>query len=59
MLRYFYMSSEHRRPYKTAEEVFGLTDREKLWNKISNARFHEILTATPTTIHDVSVTYND
>jgi hypothetical protein len=51
--------SEHRRPYHSAEEVFGITDREKLWDKVSDIRFNAILQDPQTTIHEVTTSYNN
>ena len=52
------MSEYHNANY-SAEEVFGLTNREKLWDKISDMRFNEILQDPLTTIHQVTTSYNN
>ena len=53
----------HERPGRpaipTPSEVFGFTEREMLFNRVSAARFSAIVGDEPTTIHRVEESYNN
>ncbi len=52
------MSERSRRSYPRAAEVFGLTEREQLYYRLSETRFQEILSDPATTIHQVNLSLN-
>ncbi len=52
------MSERPRRSYPRAAEVFGLTEREQLYYRLSEKRFQEILSDPATTIHQVNLSLN-
>ncbi len=49
------MSKEHPQP----EEAFGFTEREKLFYRVSEARFQALLEDERTTIHRIELSAND
>lgn len=53
-----HMPKEHGDRYQPPEEVFGLTEREKLWDRISDERFQTILSDPDTTIHQIELASN-
>lgn len=54
------MSLEHREPprRKTSAEEFGLTERERLFDKVSHARFLEFLNDPKTKVHRIEESTN-
>lgn len=54
------MSIEHREPprRKTSSEEFGFTERERLFDKVSHARFLEFLDDPKTKVHRIEESTN-
>ena len=54
------MSAEHREPprRKTSAEEFGFTERERLFDKVSHARFFEFLDDPKTKVHRIEESTN-
>jgi hypothetical protein len=50
------MSAERPQP---PEDVYGLTERERLWDRISDKRFQAILAHEETAIHEIEVSTNN
>ncbi|MCA9910324.1 MAG: hypothetical protein KC519_16810 [Anaerolineae bacterium] len=48
------MTAEHRQP----DDAYGFTEREKLFDRISDSRFQTILAETQTAIHEISLSAN-
>ncbi len=48
------MTAEHRQP----DDAYGFTEREKLFDRITDRRFQEILAQPQTTIHEISLSTN-
>lgn len=46
------------RPYRRPSEVFGLTERELLWDRLSDKRFQSLLGDEKTDVHEVQVDTN-
>lgn len=54
------MSVEQEPPRRiSAEEQFGLTERERLWDRVSHTRFMEILDDSETKVHRVEESLNN
>lgn len=55
------MSLEHREPprRRTPAEEFGLNDRERLFDKVTHARFLELLDDPKTKMHRIEESYNN
>ncbi|KAB2862908.1 MAG: hypothetical protein F9K46_06490 [Anaerolineae bacterium] len=52
------MTHEKPQPYRRPAEVFGLTDHEKLWDRLSDQRFQTLLNDPQTEVHEVQVDTN-
>ena len=53
------MSKEDtHRPYQSDAEIFGLTEKEQLWDRLSNERFQKIVADPDTKIHEAHVSTN-
>ncbi len=52
------MSHEKPTPYRRPAEVFGLTDHEKLWDRLSDQRFQALLNDSQTEVHEVTIDTN-
>lgn len=52
------MSHEKPSPYHKPTEVFGLTDHEKLWDRLSDQRFQVLLNDPQTDVREVRVDTN-
>ncbi len=54
------MSDERLKPYQSeAGRIFGLTEREDLYNRVSHARFQAVLTDEQTTVHSIAEDSNN
>jgi len=54
------MSIEHQPPRRrSAEEEFGLTERERLWDRVSHKRFMGILDEPETKVHRIEESLNN
>ena len=54
------MSIEHQPPRRrSAEEEFGLTERERLWDRVSHKRFMGILDEPGTKVHRIEESLNN
>lgn len=52
------MPHEKPTPYRRPAEVFGLTEHEKLWDRLSDQRFQSLLNDPQTEVHEVHVDTN-
>lgn len=49
---------ENRRPLSRVGEAFGLTSQEDLFDRVSDARFMEIISDGKTQVHSIAADYN-
>lgn len=52
------MSHEKPQPHRRSAEVFGLTEHEKLWDRLSDQRFQALLNDPQTEVHEARIDTN-
>lgn len=53
------MPHEKPTPNRRSAEVFGLTDHEKLWDRLSDQRFQDLFNDPQTEVHEITIDTNN
>jgi hypothetical protein len=54
-----FMSKEYPQPSHSPQEIFGFSERENLYDQVTQKRFEQILANPQTNIHEVRVSQNN
>ena len=52
------MSHEKPTPYRRPAKVFGLTEHERLWDRLSDQRFQDLFNDPQTEVHEITIDTN-